>query len=424
MGNRTPAAVRADGTESRERPVQIAQSPPEGKPVRPVIDASWRRVRREGLDPGQGTESEPLDADALEWRRRDTALRDVLPTLGQGLGLVAESAGQVMVVADAEGRVLWRSGHSRVLRLADSISLAEGAAWAEESTGTNAIGTALATESAVHVHGHEHYVRVLHRWTCAASPVHDPRDGRLLGAVDLSGPQSSFHPAALALVDSVARLAESSLRLRHLESVERLRSVAAPILWSVGGRAVAVDRHGWVAGVTELAPFDRVPLPPEMPGNGRLRVPALGECAVEPLPGGWLLRPVELPGLDAGGTSGRIVLDLSVPRRASVQVSGPAGSWAGDLSPRHAELLYALAVHREGRSAAQLARDLFGDPSRTVTVRAELSRVRRTLRGVLEHRPYRFREGYEIELRTPRVPADLLPHSAAPVVRAGRGEGV
>ncbi|NED84832.1 transcriptional regulator, partial [Streptomyces sp. SID11233] len=80
-----------------------------------------------------------------------------------------QSAGQVMIVADAEGRVLWRSGDRRTLRLANAISLAEGAAWEERATGTNAIGTALATGTAVQVHGGEHFVRVLHRWTCAAA---------------------------------------------------------------------------------------------------------------------------------------------------------------------------------------------------------------------------------------------------------------
>lgn len=405
--------------------MRITQPRPDGAP-RPVIDASWRRVRRGGLDPRQDLEGAPLEADALEWRRRGSRMREALPVLGRGLAsAVSEAAGQVMVVTDAEGRVLWRSGSHRALRLAQGIHLAEGTAWAEEATGTNAIGTALATGSAVQVHAREHYVRRLHRWTCAASPVHDPRDGELLGVVDLSGPESTFHPAVLALVDSVARLAESTLRVHHLEAVERLRSVAAPVLWSVGGRAVAVDPDGWVAGVAGLAPCDRLQLPGALTAGtppGRVRVPSLGLCAVEPLPGGWLLRAVAEDEGVGDEARGRVVLDLSAARRATVTVSGPTGSWTRDLSPRHAELLYALAVRREGRSAAQLAVDLFGDPSRTVTVRAELSRVRRTLRGVLDHRPYRFREGYEVEVLAPRERAALLPHSVAPLVRRARGE--
>ncbi|RST07194.1 helix-turn-helix domain-containing protein, partial [Streptomyces sp. WAC05374] len=117
-----------------------------------------------------------------------------------------------------------------------------------------------------------------------------------------------------------------------------------------------------------------------------------------------------------------VVLDVSRPRRWSLEVSGAAGSWSQELSPRHAELLYVLARHREGRTAAELAEDVFGDRTRTVTVRAEMSRVRRTLAGVLDHRPYRFREEVEVEVVAPEEPADLLPHSTAPAVCAVRGE--
>ncbi|WP_037868894.1 GAF domain-containing protein [Streptomyces sp. SPB074] len=391
----------------------------DGAPQRPVIDASWRRVSRDGVVPGQGTESEHLDREVLEARRRTSALREVLPDLGRGLAGAARSAGQVMIVADAEGRVLWRAGDRRTLRLANAISLAEGATWEERATGTNAIGTALATETAVQVHGGEHFVRVLHRWTCAAAPLHDPRDGRLIGVVDLSGPRSTFHPSALALVQSVTRLAESELRLRHLESVEVLRAVAAPLLSRIGGPALVVDPRGWVAGATGLTPPRRLPLP-TTPGD-RVDLPGLGLCAVEPLPGGWLLRVrEEVP--EEGAAPGRIVLDLTGGRRAVLTVAGGGGgSWSARLSPRHAEILYVLAVHREGRTAAQLALDLFGDASRTVTVRAELSRLRRTLSGVLDHRPYRFRDGWETELRLPSGPGDLLPASHSPLVVRGRG---
>jgi hypothetical protein len=96
-----------------------------------------------------------------------------------------------------------------------------------------------------------------------------------------------------------------------------------------------------------------------------------------------------------------------------VEVSGGAGSWTRELSPRHAELLYLLAVHRAGRSAAGLAQDVFGDPARTVTVRAEMSRIRRYLGGLLEHRPYRFAEDAEVDVLLPDDPRDLLPHSTA-----------
>ncbi|MEU3691721.1 GAF domain-containing protein [Streptomyces narbonensis] len=388
---------------------------------RAVIDASWQRMARLGLDPDQSTSSVLLQRDELEQRRRSTLLAEVMQTLSGGLAGIADTSLQIMVVTDEHGRVLWRQGNLAVLRQANGICLEEGAAWTEHATGTNAVGTALAMGRAVQVHSAEHYVHTLHNWTCAAAPVHDPRDQRLLGILDVSGPASSFHPAMLALVASVAQLAEAEMRERHRGSVERLRAVAAPILCRVGGRAVAVDIHGWTAAVTGLAPVDRIPLPKSFRA-GRVWLPSLGLCAVEPLPGGWLLRVEEEPRPVESGApaASRVVLDLSRPRRWTVDVSGEAGSWQQELSPRHAELLYVLALHRDGRTAAELADDVFGDRTRTVTVRAEMSRVRRNLAGVLAHRPYRFREEVAVELRRPERPGDLLPHSTAPAVRAAR----
>ncbi|MFE6036984.1 GAF domain-containing protein [Streptomyces sp. NPDC056452] len=403
--------VTATRLVHRAREARLAGA--RGVPVpRAEIDASWDRVLRSGIDPEQSPESELLEADEIEHRRRSTVLGDVMPLLRDGLAAIADAAQQILVVTDNEGRVLWRQGHTAVMRLAKDICLEEGAAWSESTTGTNAIGTALATRTPVQVHSAEHFIRALHNWTCAAAPVRDPRDGRLMGIVDISGPASTFHPTTLALVGSVASLAESELRTRHLVAIERLRSVAAPILCRLGGRALVVDTHGWLAAVIGMPPVDRLPLPKSL-RPGRVWLASLGMCLVEPLPGGWL---VQVADGTADAPPRRVVLDLSRERGLAVHVAGPVGTWTQRLSPRHAELLYALALHREGRTAAELAQDIFGDPTRTVTVRAEISRIRRHLAEVLAHRPYRFGEGVEVEVIHPDLPADLLPRSTAPVV--------
>lgn len=148
---------------------------------RAEIGDSWNRVLRSGIDPEKSTHSVLLEPDEIEHRRRSSALGEVMPLLGDALTAIADASQQIMVVTDVEGRVLWRQGNTGVLRRADDICLAEGAAWSEESTGTNAIGTAIAARAPVQVHSAEHFVRSLHGWTCAAAPVRDPRDGRIDG---------------------------------------------------------------------------------------------------------------------------------------------------------------------------------------------------------------------------------------------------
>ncbi len=86
-----------------------------------------------------------------------------------------------------------------------------------------------------------------------------------------------------------------------------------------------------------------------------------------------------------------------VSRPATVSVLGPDGPrWVPTtgasrrLSPRHAEILLLLAWHREGLSTEQLAMALSEDGVDAVTVRAEISRMRRDLGSdVVLSRPYR-----------------------------------
>ncbi|MFB7190740.1 GAF domain-containing protein [Streptomyces sp. NPDC056178] len=413
-----PQSVEALRVIHRAREARLSGGRSPAAP-RAEIVASWDRVLRSGVDPDQSTDSVLLETDEIERRRRTSALGEVMPLLNESLVSLADAAQQIVVITDVEGRVLWRQGNTGVLRRADDICLAEGAAWAEASMGTNAIGTALVSRTPVQVHSSEHFVRSLHNWTCAASPVRDPRDNRLIGIVDLSGPASTFHPASLALVGSVARLAESEIKNRHLQAIDRLRSVAAPLLCRLGGRALAVDTHGWLAGVTGMPPVDRLPLPKSL-RPGRVWLPSLGMCRVEPLSGGWLVQVTDGP---SDESRRRVVLDLSRPRGLTVNVASAVSTWTQRLSPRHAELLYALALHREGRTASELAQDIFGDATRTVTVRAEISRIRRHLAEVLAHRPYRFGEGVEVEVIHPEHQADLLPRSTAPVVVRARTAG-
>jgi hypothetical protein len=417
---------RLDRTDVRMSPHLLASvreatlaggHPP--KPPRAVIGASWSRTIEHGVDPDVGRHNGLLGTDEIEHRRCSTPLGDVLPVLREGLVSVADEAWHIMVVTDAEGRLLWRDGSVAVRKSADRLGFAEGASWSEEVVGTNAIGTALVTRTPLQVHSAEHFVRTHHGWTCAAAPLHDPRDGRLLGVVDVSGPAATVHPATLSLVSAVARVAEGELRVQHWAAVERLRSIAAPLLARIDGQALAVDRNGWTAAAVGMAPAGRVALPTAVTA-GQVWLPSLGTCQLEPLPGGWLIR---VGGRERPPAASRVVIDVSRPYNWAVTVSGAAGSWAQQLSPRHAELLFVLAVHRTGRSAAELAGDLFGDPTRTVTVRAEMSRLRRNLAGVLAHRPYRFAEGVDVELVRPHRALDLLPHSLAPAVLASRLPG-
>ncbi|GHF50631.1 transcriptional regulator [Kitasatospora xanthocidica] len=392
---------------------------------RPEIGDSWARLRRLGLDPDSGAAAVLLGPAEIEQRRRASGLDTVVPVLRQTLLEPTDALPLILAIADAEGHVLWQEGERGLRRSADRIGFITGARWIEESVGTNGIAVALRARRPMHVHSAEHYLRSHHSWTCVAAPVHDPGTGQLVGAINLSGPAHSIRPYLLQLTATAARLAETELRAHRLEALHQLRTLAAPMLARVGGPALVVDAAGWTAAAAGLPPPNRLRVPSEGWAPAAVHwVPGLGECVLEPLADGWLVRPVRPPEEGGAGTVGgeqaegaRLRLDLRRADRPELSVRGAAGSWSHPLSPRHAELLLLLATRREGSSAAQLAEALFGDAGRTVTVRAELSRLRRYLGGLLAHRPYRIAESVLVTVDGPDDPYDLLPASTAPAVR-------
>ena len=396
-------------------------------PARPrdVIGDSWQRLIASGINPD--VDAAPVvETGGLELLRRSSGLMDVLDEISHGLESLVADGENILVVADAKGRVLWRSGSPSVLMNADRLGFIEGANWGEGTVGTNAIGTALVSQRAVQVFSAEHFLRSHHSWTCAGAPIRDPRTGHVIGVVDVSGPAATVHPTTIALVDAVARLAESHLRQEHDRTLNRLRALAAPILARMGSPALAVDTEGWVAAVDAMPLHNRILLPEQM-GPGRVRLATLGMCAVEPLPGGWLVRLAKGDEAEEGTDRDRasqVTLDLSDPDRPALIMAGQFGSWRHDLSLRHAEILCALALSPQGRSAPQLADDLYGDRSRVVTVRAEMSRLRKQFTGILAAQPYRFAGAVELTVRYPADRNMLLSPSTAPAIRTARKAGV
>ncbi|OKH71203.1 diguanylate cyclase [Mycobacterium sp. SWH-M1] len=389
-------------------------------PARPreVIGDSWQRLLASGVEP---SDTPVVETGGLESLRRASGLMDVLDEISHGLESLVADGENILVVADATGRVLWRSGSPSVLSNADRLGFVEGAHWGEGAVGTNAIGTALAAQRAVQVFSAEHFLRSHHAWTCAGAPIRDPRTGQVLGVVDVSGPAATVHPTTIALVDAVARLAESHLRSEHDRTLNRLRTVAAPILARMGTPALAVDTEGWVAAVDAMPLHNRILLPDQM-GPGRVWFATLGLCAVEPLPGGWLVRLAGRGDGDDETTAqvSQVTLDFADADKPALRLVGEFGSWCHDLSLRHAEILCALARSPQGRTAPELAEDLYGDRTRVVTVRAEMSRLRKQFSGLLAAQPYRFASSVGLTIRYPTDRRTLLPPSTAPAIRAAR----
>ncbi|GGZ93129.1 GAF domain-containing protein [Streptomyces subrutilus] len=215
-------------------------------PVRAVIAKSWRRCARARVSPECAPGVELGEAELRPYREEHPLAR-VMPVFRDLVGAFAAHGAHLLAVCDARGSLLWVEGEPGTLRRAERLGFVPGARWAETAMGTNAPGTAVATGGPVQVFGAEHFSRRVHPWTCAAAPVRDPRTGRVLGAVDITGGDWLAHPHSLAFVQAVARAAEAQLALLDPVPAAAADTLTAlgrdEALLVTGGRTVRLGRR-------------------------------------------------------------------------------------------------------------------------------------------------------------------------------------
>lgn len=159
----------------------------------------------------------------------------------------------IVGLTDANGTVLHVLGDGGFLERAQRVALAAGAVWSEASKGTNAVGTALMNEQPTLVHAAEHYLRANHFLTCSAAPIFD-HTGSVIGVIDVSGDQRSYHPHTLALARMSARLIENQWFADRFRHRLKLHVHAQPAgLGTVQEGVIALDADGRILGANRCA---------------------------------------------------------------------------------------------------------------------------------------------------------------------------
>jgi hypothetical protein len=181
------------------------------KTMRAEVADSWHRSAAAGVEADRVEAPITLPDDALRDIREAHPLARVFPLLDDVLGQAARDCDAVMAVSDAAGQLLWVCGSPAMLRQGERIGFVEGSNWDERLAGTNAPGLALRLDQSVSVIRSEHFRRSVQRWSCAATPIHDPRSSGLLGVLDITGGDEIVVPQTMAMVRAAARLAESEL---------------------------------------------------------------------------------------------------------------------------------------------------------------------------------------------------------------------
>jgi len=190
---------------------EMAAQPRREAGIRAQVADSWVRSAAAGVQADAVDAPITILAEALHDHREAHPLASIFPLLDDVLGQAARDCDAVMAVSDAAGQLLWVCGTPSVLRRAESIGFVEGSNWDERVAGTNAPGMALRLDQSVNVIGAEHFRRSVQRWSCVATPIHDPTDQSLLGVLDITASVEMVVPQTMAMVRAAARMAEAEL---------------------------------------------------------------------------------------------------------------------------------------------------------------------------------------------------------------------
>ena len=177
--------------------------------VRHVIARSHQRSAALGLRRSEARGFDPLiRSDLAVARERNQRLCVHAAPVMQLLFDQVVDTESMIVLTDAQGTILHAVGDDGFLARASKVALQPGENWAEHAKGTNAIGTALFEEVPTLVHAGEHFIHANDFLTCSATPIFDPR-GNILGVLDVTGDQRSYHQHTMGLVRMSARMIEN-----------------------------------------------------------------------------------------------------------------------------------------------------------------------------------------------------------------------
>jgi transcriptional regulator of acetoin/glycerol metabolism len=214
--------------------------------IRDMVNESWRRCLSADVDHRRYRAPSPIAQDDFELLREHCSeLIDAsAPVMASARDFLHET-GTVMVLADPAGTVLSLEGDIALEDATQNIHLVPGASWSEFACGTNAIGTAIETGFPIQIHSNEHFCLGIKNWSCSAAVIRDPRDGAILGAIDISGLRKAYSRHSMALVVATAARIESRIAQIEMDFRYRLLDQNMTRLSSSAGESVVIfDRHG------------------------------------------------------------------------------------------------------------------------------------------------------------------------------------
>ncbi len=219
----------------------------ESSSVRKTISQSWMKSRELGICPETERSQTVISREEIEEKIKTEDLGRAGVSALNKVSDILYGSQHVVVMADAQGRILYSIGHEQIQQKLERINFVPGGAWSEKSAGANGIGTALALGRPEVVIGHEHYCKGWHPWVCYGAPIHDFSGKTVIGSIDITGPVEQINKETMALTVSIAQSVQYGIYVIQTRRRDVLRELGKGIVsrWPSEG-VVILDENGFI----------------------------------------------------------------------------------------------------------------------------------------------------------------------------------
>jgi AraC-like DNA-binding protein/PAS domain-containing protein len=222
---------------------------------REEIFESWRRCLLDfRVDAGDGSAPHIITQNELKVSREP--LENIVVQAQEEIDRlygVLRPHGYVVLLCNREGVAIHHRGDEANAGEFKHWGIWVGGVWSEEAEGTNGIGTCIAEQRPLLVHGDQHFRSRNTQLSCAGAPVFDPH-GELVAVLDVSrvasGEDQGLLPLVLDMVTAAARAIEERLFREHFRHTWTIAALASD---NESAMLLAVDEHQWMLGADRVA---------------------------------------------------------------------------------------------------------------------------------------------------------------------------
>src|SRR6056297_546925 len=180
--------------------------------TRPLVKEAWDRCLAYEVDYNGGYGDIIPEDELNEILDRKENLIDIADPVMENIFSIIRETSFSLVLTDENGVIIHVKENESIHKKHNSLRFIRGTTWDEKNVGANAIGTALAAETDIHMLGAEHFCKSHHPWTCSAALIRNSL-GEIIGCLDISGSVEDDHIHTFGIVTYAAKIIEKQMDL-------------------------------------------------------------------------------------------------------------------------------------------------------------------------------------------------------------------